>query len=410
MKKFIGSLCLILCMAPLSACADQSDPEAGPSTSPGSSQTPSPTTTPTPTPTPVAVTVRDAPRGLAGVVNRFYNHAELGTAIDPRVGRLVQDRQPASRPVSGSGHTGNWKGRPVAVVTVGDDVTLAVNHRGWTIVGGWWPSLGVDEPVLGGVRRVLALGGDAREDVRGGTSSHGHSAGTEVDRSRADSIHIIGFDGRGGAGMLGLTRDYLARPSVGGPLNKINVAMQVGGPKVQQDTITEFTGVPLEGYFLTGFNQFTAMIDAFGPLKIFLQKRTFISPRVGHVPGGGEVELNGYYALHLARARKHVKGGDLGRSHQQGRIMLAAAAMAKALGPQALPRFMTEASPHLWTNLSPRQVLTFLAHIYTLDPKSVPNKVAGGRAGRAPNGAQVRIPGDKAKGLFEDIKDGNLTG
>ena len=35
-------------------------------------------------------------------------------------------------------------GTPVAVVTAGSDVTLAVGPT-WKVVGGWWPSLGVDD-------------------------------------------------------------------------------------------------------------------------------------------------------------------------------------------------------------------------------------------------------------------------
>lgn len=353
--------------------------------------------------------IKGVPQGLASAVEKFYNGKELGTALDPQVLPEVYERQHPSGPVNGAGSTGIWKGRPIAVVTAGADVTLAVNKNGWTIVGGWWPSLGLADPVLGGVRRILAIGGDAREDVAPGSAPHAVAAGSLVEKSRADSLHIVAFDGTGGAGIVGLARDSYAQLSTGGPKQKINGAMPVGGPKAQQETVSNFTGVSLEGYVLTGFHGFMAMIEKFGPLRIAVREPIQILPyRTARDIPSGQLELDPMQALDLARARYDVEGGDLGRSKNQGRIMLAAAAMAKALGPLALPRFMSSAAPHLQTNLTPREMLTFLAHIYTLRPKRVPNKVAGGPSSKV-DGRFVIMVDDQGRQLFEDIKDGNLT-
>lgn len=388
---------LVLVAATTAACNEDTSTKARPGSTASSTETPAAE--------PQPITIKGAGAPLSTLVDQVYNGKDLAAVAAPDVIAAMAERQAANAPVDGEGSLGTWKGTRIAVVTVGRDVTLAVREGGWKLVGGWWPSLGLPKPYLGGVRRVLAIGGDARQDPI--AHPHAIAAGTVVEKSRADSLHIIGFDGKGGAGMLGLARDFLAELTTGGPKQKINGAMAVRGPQAQVATVTKFTGVPLQGYVLVGFSQYMQLIDIFGPLRIFLEKPVKISDYVPIIPSG-RVELAGEEALHLARARKHVEGGDFGRSHQQGRIMLAAAAMAKALGPKALPDFLTKASPYLWTDLSAGQMLTLIAHIYSLMPLKVPNEVAKGAETKV-DGRYVVIADDEARRLFEDIKDGNLT-
>ena len=50
-----------------------------------------------------------------------------------------------------------------------------------------------------------------------------------LDGSRADSLHIVAFDGRGGGGVLGIPRDSYV-PLASGGSGKINSALTFGGP------------------------------------------------------------------------------------------------------------------------------------------------------------------------------------
>lgn len=405
MKRLAAALTLALVTTTAAACGGDGDSKKGEPKSPSSTSTTTTRTEAAREPQPVAV--QGVGKPLRALIDKVYNAEDLSAVAAPRVARALADRKLPNAPVSGAGSRGDFKGARIAVVTVGQDVTLAADEGGWKVVGGWWPSMGIEQPYLGGARRLLAIGGDARE--KGGRwSPHAMTASSEVPRSRADSLHIIGFDGQGGSGMLGLARDLLAELTTGGPKQKINGAMAVGGPEAQVATVQKYTGARLEGYILVGFNQFMDLIDMFGPLRIFVERgvQIFSIPTEADIPKG-QLELDGETALNLARARKNVPGGDFGRSHQQGRIMLHAAAMAKKLGPSALPGILTEAAPNLWTDLSAGQMLTFVAYIYTLKPLQVPNKVAKGSSAEQ-DGRFVVIPDAEAHRLFQDIRDGNL--
>jgi len=213
------------------------------------------TVTPTTAATPPPFTATGIPAELAAVVKRLYFGGSLPAS--PSAALVLRKRKPVTAPKSVvvKGTVGSWKGVPIAVVTSGKDVTLAVKAPTWKVVGGWWPSVGVSTPSLDGApRRVLLIGSDAR-------------SGQAVQGSRADSLHIVAFDGRGGGGILGIPRDSYVPLSTGGK-GKINSAMVFGGAKAQQQTVASLTGVPLDGYMATGFSGFKLLIHGIGGLSI----------------------------------------------------------------------------------------------------------------------------------------------
>src|SRR5665647_3739499 len=213
------------------------------------------TVTPTTAATPPPFTATGIPAELAAVVKPLYFGGSLPAS--PSAALVLRKRKPVQPTafVVVNGSVASWKGVPIAVVTSGKDVTLAVKAPTWKVVGGWWPSVGLPAPSLGaGARRVLMIGSDARP-------------GEATDRSRADSLHIVAFDGHGGGGVLGIARDSYVPLATGGK-GKINAAMVFGGAKAQQQTVASATGVPLEGYVLTGFQGFTQIIDGIGGLPL----------------------------------------------------------------------------------------------------------------------------------------------
>lgn len=402
MKRLGASLALVLAVSPLAACGELPASHDLKPVSARMAVAAQP------------VTVTGVPDDLTAVISKVYNQEDLTYVAGPYVRRALAGRLHATQPINATGATGTWKGTPIAVVTWGNDFTLAVKAAHWEVVGGRFPSLGLKRPVLGGVRRVLAIGGDARP----GKDFHSQSAGTYVPRSHADSLHIIGFNGRGGAGVLGIPRDTYAKLTTGGPKQKINGAMKKGGPGAELRTVSRYTHVPLEGYFLTGFEGFKHMIDDNGGLNIFVSRRVQILPHPSRldIPRGHD-HLRGGSALNLARARKHVPGGDFGRSANQSWILLSAAFQARAKGPRALAGILTKASPYLWTNLNAGQVLTFLANLYTVQPLKVVHKVATGTAKKVwtvgEHGVMERryvvFTSRKGRAMFTDIRDGALS-
>lgn len=393
----VGTTCAALVLA---GCSGGSDHEAGPTGSPSPTTTsPSPTASPSPTSTATPTPTRKAPgdglpAGLAAVINPLYEGGRVpATQV---AARALKDRQSTDRQVRAKGTVGRWKGAPIAVVTAGKDVTLAVKSGGsWRVVGGWWPSLHVKATPQGD-RRVLVIGSDARV-------SHGESWGG----ARADSLHVVGFDGHGGGGVLGIPRDSYVPLSTGGK-NKINAAMAFGGPGAELATVRNATGLPIEGYLMTGFGGFKKAIDALGGLKIDVPKAVRGEASGADVDAGKQ-KLSGDDALAYSRERKTLPDGDFGRSRNQGLVLLAGAAMARAAGPGSLPAFLEKIGPHVRTDLSAGQVLTLAATIFRTDPGKVRNEVAVGGFGTSSAGASVVLLGDQARRLFADLRDGNLS-
>ncbi|MDQ5834207.1 MAG: LCP family protein [Actinomycetota bacterium] len=335
------------------------------------------------------------PAELAAVIRPLY----LGGTVpsSPSAGKVLLKRRPAKAPrtVVVSGTVASWKGVPIAVVTSGKDVTLAVKAPKWKVVGGWWPSLAVSAPSLGGTaRRVLTIGSDARP-------------GQAVDRARADSLHIVGLDGHGGGGVLGIPRDSYVPLSTGGQ-GKINSALMFGGPRAQLRTVASATGVPLEGYLITGFEGYKLLIHGIGGLSLNIPVAVRDSHAHVNVKAGAN-KLTGSQALAYGRARYAVAGGDFGRSSNQGLMIMAAAAFVKLVGPAKLPGILQRAAPRIGTNMSAEQVLTFAAGAYITSPKKVHNRVATGGFGWTSDRQSIIRLDANARRLFADMRDGNLS-
>ena len=340
------------------------------------------------------VHVSGAPAPLAALVSTLYAGGDLTRTSSPSAAAALKTRKAAPGPVTAKAQVGSWMGTPVAVVTAGDDVTLAVGPT-WKVVGGWWPSLGVATPSLGGGPRwVLAIGSDARK-------------GQPLERTRADVLQVIGVDGKGGGGVMGMARDLWVPLSTGGK-GKINSAMVFGGPRAQVSTVRSVTGLPVEGYVVLGFSGFKKIVDAEGGVPIVIPKTVVASHAKNLVIKAGAQTLSGAEALAYARERKTLPDGDFGRSRHQGEVILAAAIKAKLAGPIAIPSALTSFSTVGKSNLSAEQILTFTAGLHQLSPLKVGRGVAQGAFGWAGQQSIV-VLGNQARSLFAEFRDGNLS-
>ena len=343
--------------------------------------------------TPPPFTVQGVPAALAEIIKTVYYGGPVPSS--PTAAGALRQRKPVKGAASvvASGVVASFKGVPIAVVTSGKDVTLAVAAPKWKVVGGWWPSIGLAAPSLGGARRILLVGSDARP-------------GQAVNTSRADSLHIVGLDGHGGGGVLGIARDAYVNLATGGK-GKINSALTFGGPIGLQQTVVSVTGVPLEGYVVTGFDGFKRIIDGIGGLPMNVPV-TVVGAGADVVIKAGQNHLTGRAALAYGRQRHTVAGGDFGRSANQGLLILAAAGFTKLEGPAKLPGILHIAAPDITTNLSAEQVLTFAAGVFLTSPLKVHNRVAIGGFGMTSDGQSIVLLDDNARRMFADIRDGNL--
>lgn len=398
MTRRLSALSLILLLV-LTTCSSEEQVATTTSTSTSTTTASTTTTTlPPTTTTTVPMTIEGATPELSAVVDGFYDFALGASTAEPLApAPVLASLRPGSvsaAPRTGIASIAVFGDAQVAAVEMGEDVFLLVaDGGGWRIVGGIWTSLSIPHYFGEGPRHVAVVGSDARPRQN-------------VERSRADSIHFVGMDGKGGAAVVGLPRDsYVPVPGIG--RRKVNSALSLGGPDTMMATFENLTAIDFEGYILTGFSGFQGLVtDVLG--GVMVEVPFAINDRWAHVAlSAGEQLLNGAQALGFARARKTMPAGDFTRSGHQGEIIIGAARTVGAMGYIALPKLMERSLPYLYTDLSAEQLLTFSAMAIGNNLNSVPNVVAPGRSGSA-GGASVVFLSDSVGGLWRDLADGRL--
>lgn len=389
-------------VAGCSGGGDTPDPTVGATASPSttttttispSASTAAPSSSPAPT-TPSTLVLDESLGDLSAVAAAFYGGAEmrLDAAVSTAVAAPVrQAAVDTKRTVTGA--VGNWEGTHVGVMVAGKDVTLLVKDpEGWTVVGGWWPSLGAPTPLPNDQRSVVLMGADARQ-------------GESVLDTRADAIQVVTTDGKGKAAVVGIARDtFVNIPGFGNA--KINWGLWKGGPDMAMGAYRSFTGLELDGYVLTGFWGFTTMITDIGGLPIVLD-----APKVAdevRLPAG-EQTLTGPNALRYARERKAYRNGDFARTRHQGDMVVAAAGMLQSMGPTKLPQLLSVLSRRSETNLDARAAIVFFSRALTTKPSAVRQAVSGGSDEVRSNGEWIIRAGSRERALWADLKDGSLS-
>lgn len=281
----------------------------------------------------------------------------------------------------------------VAVIEAGDDVTLAVADPTWRVVGGWWPSLGV-EPSLGEFPKIVAvIGSDARP-------------GHDPLGALGDSLHLVGMDGTGTASILGLPRDsWVAVPGYGN--QKATNSLLKGGPELVVQTLTDLTELEFDGYLITGFEGFTGLIDVLGGLDIDVPLDLSDKWADAYIAAGRQI-LSAADALAFTRVRKTISGGDFTRKKHGGMALIAAAAMVRAMGVSSIPHLMEESRGLYYTDMSAEEVLILSAAIVSVDPNLVSNDVAPGYVDTTSGGASIVRLEDGAYDDFADMADGRM--
>ncbi len=391
--KRVLSIVLLLAL-PLAACSGQAAPTTTTSSSTTTTTSSTTTTIPTTTTTLYSLDLEGAEADLAEFMTTLYSGSadpETFPAPPEVVEAFVAAEGEA--PLEGSAAVAAWDEQVrLGVVEVGEDVTLLVADPEWRVVGGWWPSVEAGTHLGEFPKIVAVVGSDARPKE-------------QRDETRSDSIHFVGIDAEGNAGIVGVPRDSWV-PIPGRGRSKINAALALGGPQLMMDTFADLTGLDFDGYLLTGFAGFEGLIEVLGGLAIEVPQRFNDSAAKADIEPGEQV-LDPKQALAMARTRKTLPRGDFQRQYHGGLILQAAQAMVKARGPLALPDLLAGAQPHVSTNFGPDGLLVLAAAVIRVDPAKVVNVVAPGGTGSA-GGASVVFLSDSASALWEDLADGSL--
>jgi LCP family protein required for cell wall assembly len=245
---------------------------------------------------------------------------------------------------------------------------------------------------------VLAIGSDARPRQ-------------SVARARADSLHIIGVNPKkGAASIVGIPRDAFV-PIPGAGTQKINASLFLGGPELTVRTIEQLTGVRIDAYVLTGFEDFRRLVTEVGGLEVRVPYPMSDSFSGAHFRAG-PTGLTGPEALAFSRNRHDAPGGDFGRSLNQGRLIVSALRELQKdfdRDPVTLFRWLATAGQHLQTDLTLDRMLDLLLAALTIDPGGVRNRVVSGGGGTV-GGASVVHLGSSARATFRDLRQDGILG
>ena len=244
---------------------------------------------------------------------------------------------------------------------------------------------------------VLAIGSDARP-------------GTDPRHANADSLHLLAVDPATGRGtVLGFPRDaWVDIPGHG--KNKINAALRLGGPELQAETIRQLTGLPVDYWFLTGFDGFQRMIDELGGVNVEVTRKMDDVSSGAHFDPGWQ-DMTGAEALAYSRDRKDAPNGDFTRSEDQGHLMLAGLFKLRAeVGDGAgLARWIGVLLQYADLDSPPWELTQLATLARVLDPDRLTNLVVPGRPGTA-NSQYVVFLGTEAAQIFLDLRADAVIG
>ncbi len=204
---------------------------------------------------------------------------------------------------------------------------------------------------------VLVIGNDAR-------------AGNP-DTARADAIHILGINTKTmKGGILNFPRDSW----VGG--RRINEYSYGIGPAGLARTIESLTGIRLDYWMMTGFEGFRDIVNAVGPVPIHIPTDVYDPIGSGARIEAGHRKLSGGSALAYARTRKIFSGGDITRTTNQARLLIALLRKLRLdveRNPARLLRWVAVGRDNTRINIPPRELFRLAILATQVKPKDIGN-------------------------------------
>lgn len=291
----------------------------------------------------------------------------------------------------------------------------------WTAVGGVTVAQGQEAPVVinrahaGSYRPafdrpiyVLALGSDS--------GSPKYHRGGNVQRGRADSIHIIAIEPKlKKASIVGIPRDsYVPIPCF--RTSKINAGMFFGGPSCMVDTVERLVrsaGGPatfkFDYYMVGGFEHLANMVNDLDGIPVNVPFNMDDNASRAHLKKGLQT-LNGAEALAVSRNRHDAPQGDFTRSENQGLVMLGALTKARSLvakDPSRTLDFLRSIFRNVKTNIPLVEAFRLGLTLLQISPKDVTNRVTPGTTGNTDAGSSVLL-GQPAYRMLADVSDDAL--
>lgn len=179
---------------------------------------------------------------------------------------------------------------------------------------------------------------------------------------RSDSMMVVSIDPVSKTyDLFSVLRDtYVEIPGYGDA--RINSALVEGGPELAMETVSQFSGMPIDRYVITDFEGFKSLIDAVGGVGVDVEKNMiYRDPSDKGIYDinlkKGLQRLDGEKALQYVRFR-HDAMSDYTRTERQRKLLGALAVQLKS-GTTALqlPTILKSVSPYIQTNISSLDML-----------------------------------------------------
>lgn len=222
----------------------------------------------------------------------------------------------------------------------------------------------------------------------------------------SDAIHLVGIPAGGGrATFLNIPRDlWVSQP---GGSNRINVALQRGGPRRAAEVVGSVVGITIPYVVVTSFGGLMGMIDELGGVTVDIGPKPLVDKNVGLDLPPGPVHMDGGTALAYARSRKAYPDGDLTRTMVQAHLIIQTLGNLRGRGTSPVDtfRYLTILLRHTKTDgLGTGELLRLGRLALSVDPgaiRSVGVPVYPTTVGKA----SVLKLTSKAAGLFADLRD-----
>lgn len=191
------------------------------------------------------------------------------------------------------------------------------------------------EEVAGGVaaENFLLVGVDSADGLD--PDDPVRSTRSEITTLRSDTVMILRVDPASSrAALLSIPRDLWVPVAGTRGNDRINTAVQVGGPEALIQTITDFFGIPINHYVQVDFEGFGELVEALDGVPVYFPHPVRDLRSGLDVDEAGCVNLDARNALGFVRSRayqEYVGGswrtdptGDLGRIRRQQEFIVEA--------------------------------------------------------------------------------------
>jgi polyisoprenyl-teichoic acid--peptidoglycan teichoic acid transferase len=236
---------------------------------------------------------------------------------------------------------------------------------------------------------------------------------------RSDTIMVLRVDPESEhASLLSFPRD-LWLPLASGGNQRINTAIQKGGPGLLIDTIEQYFSIPIHHYVQVDFAGFEELVDEVGGVSVYFPTPARDSNSGLDIDTSGCITLDGPQALSYVRARHYQRyddgrwrtdpSGDLGRVSRQQDFIIRALHRAVAKGarnPLTLDRLVDAGLATVTVDdlLTADDILGLGRTFRSFDPRSLVAYSLPTRAGSAGGASILRLEDDEAQPILDRFR------